>query len=891
MKKTPFSPGPMAMLLLLLLVGIFHSNLLVGQSGGRLPLRPGDTIEIELDSTGRMKNDPGSFAMVAGGNYTIHLCVDLPESKRKELWDYVAGICDKTLKDLDKNAQNLLTFYSKAKIDEIKKDCKELRDILKSDHPLQAFSASKCDFRSFYSSDNHQKQLLDEILFSQLKITVRCGDSVFTGSPGSILDKMVPYTATSVEGKIKIEMDDLKKQFIRAYYNRSRQGFADILNTLTYSNINTILGRNVSAERDSAVALATAIKDLKSPLICDDEMWNHYQQLMKATTNVAQTGNRALDWMYHWIWYTGTTIRLNPLSFTDEALIPEDIEPEKEQVNDYNNYLNHTISLMQKSASLSPANLDYKTMNSLLDQRSSNSYKTTLHDKRVAENAGRAKSEQLIFSTINRTSFRSVDKKKSDDYQQYIYDAANSLKGNSFPEVISTEKTIDIVIVNLTDQQDAAIKEDSHTIDDRSSTAGDIAAIGDVFSEAFTGGSAAQKSIAAIEKSLKAKDYQNSYKFQRTETSIKEVESAKYYNAFYTSNDTLVAPPPGLTTKLNYTISSLERNGIILLTLTISGNETSEKISNQTIRLLDSMGLEDCKFFQTIVLNDLKKKVPSRIITGTGNKLEIDRIFDNELNRWDSIAKATIKALIAKSSRNTLTVVQQLKQKVAELDLQAGLFEYPRYLLPPAAYKANNDTTPAYRNFFHVMNEQTKASKVSLDLSVKQQKDSVPLIHFRDNYKVSSPHHFTASVGLICVFPFDKMNRTTATMENGTIKVDRDDSRFRVFAGLHYHIKKILLADDRPVWKLRGNELWSRFSGFAGVSFPDPLYNPMTGISCDIWTGVKANTGVQWYRYTSYRVLNNQLQEEKSQYGFRGLYVGLSIEPVSFAKLIGLINF
>lgn len=146
----------------------------------------------------------------------------------------------------------------------------------------------------------------------------------------------------------------------------------------------------------------------------------------------------------------------------------------------------------------------------------------------------------------------------------------------------------------------------------------------------------------------------------------------------------------------------------------------------------------------------------------------------------------------------------------------------------------------------------------------------------------------TPSIGIAYIF--DAFRRSEVKVENGAVTNNTDEEQLRIIAGFHIHFAPMLQKDNRSIFQLKGKALLSRFSAFAGVSFPKPFYNLHPGLSADIWPGVKVMAGAHFYHFTNYTVLNNQIIDQKSGYVFNGGFASINIDPVAFVKLIGIIK-
>ena len=101
--------------------------------------------------------------------------------------------------------------------------------------------------------------------------------------------------------------------------------------------------------------------------------------------------------------------------------------------------------------------------------------------------------------------------------------------------------------------------------------------------------------------------------------------------------------------------------------------------------------------------------------------------------------------------------------------------------------------------------------------------------------------------------------------------------------GLHTHLGKgLFLQED----KFKAG--WSNWSIFTGIGIPDPLGNLYLGISFDPVPGLKLISGLHFYRYTKYSIINNEISDKSTIYRTSFPFLSLNIDPVSFIKAIGI---
>ena len=260
-------------------------------------------------------------------------------------------------------------------------------------------------------------------------------------------------------------------------------------------------------------------------------------------------------------------------------------------------------------------------------------------------------------------------------------------------------------------------------------------------------------------------------------------------------------------------------------------------------------------------------------------EVKFTHVKDSILNKIRSIAHEVYNSRKAFKKESLISEIIFYKSIL-------NILTSPRFFtLPPKQYEAK-DADPSisqFRNEFIGFAEEKKAVQKNTDILIVDGNNKNKF-KVKDSYKTAPEQRVTYSLGVCYVIkPF---RRSAVTIQDGKIVNSSDDEQLRIIAGVSIHLKPIILADDRPIWKLKNDELKSRISIFAGLSFPKPLYNPHIGIGADIWTGIKLTTGFHFYRFTDYSILNGQIIDQHSKYVFNGPFVGLNIDPVTFVKLL-----
>ncbi|MBL0155232.1 MAG: hypothetical protein IPP93_17855 [Chitinophagaceae bacterium] len=209
-----------------------------------------------------------------------------------------------------------------------------------------------------------------------------------------------------------------------------------------------------------------------------------------------------------------------------------------------------------------------------------------------------------------------------------------------------------------------------------------------------------------------------------------------------------------------------------------------------------------------------------------------------------------------------------------------------KHQLPPAEMDLDTNRTPSFRSRYEPLEKETGAKQVKYEVTLTDA-DAKTSIKLKNTYKTAPTHWITGSLGVGYIN--NSYRRSEVTVTNGVITNSPDEDNVRLLMGLNFHIWPVILADDRSIFNMKEwRQVRTRLSLFAGASFPKPWYNLHAGLSVDIWAGLKLTGGVHFYRHTYYQVLNNQVTDEKSRYESNGAFFGVTMDPGTFVKLIGI---
>ena len=282
----------------------------------------------------------------------------------------------------------------------------------------------------------------------------------------------------------------------------------------------------------------------------------------------------------------------------------------------------------------------------------------------------------------------------------------------------------------------------------------------------------------------------------------------------------------------------------------------------------------------------------SDIVTDQLIELEpnVELLFSNNTRSSYSV----ITELVSLSNQTVASIKSRNKDLRRKLDRALQIWQlkdafqaFSDYPLPNAL-TPTSDKTPAYRTELLPLKRVDKPSMrtASVTLAGPKGTDTVAV---NQRFASAPGHRLTAGLGVASIN--NSFRRVTATSD-GALSVSEDDQRIRIVSGLFVHPWKMYNIEDRiifhPGMPLR--DQLSRFSFFAGVSFPDPLMNPHLGVALDVVPGVQLMVGKHYFRQNYYEVVNNQIVNSNARYESSGAYFSLTLTPAAALSLLGIFN-
>jgi predicted thioredoxin/glutaredoxin len=803
-------------------------------------------IKITIDENGKIESIP-TFQLQKQHTYKCTVVVRHPAGQHKALLSFFKDKLEKTFIKLDDEAYpnaGLYRYLWGSDFDELKRQTKSLIDVLGSADPKAGLSASGESFSLF-----NGKMFLIKNLFGDI-FTIHFGfDGIKKNAPLD-QDYTYPFNLDTKENDtvdLPVHVADLTKQFLRNYFLAARSKVAATLDTIHTKGFYT---RAVQLKSlNSQVAFLLDILSRRKGIVCDTGLVNPVKRInTDGFIALVKTGWMK-QWIQPWLWYTEGDMTLNPLGFTDENFLVSGDDYDEEKAVDYNAYRDSVVRQILYSHDISAARMDFKTFDSLLSQKNRGAEvfnNQAAIEKAKQENKAAAKNGQEILMQQTLIRFVVYSGNEKEKQRLRIYDAAKSLTGWKTNEHQTVSSAIDIVAVayNVPAKQQFKATNNATEIPDQSNASKEIDAAVDQLSKI----GAASSGIAGVFAQLIGS-------FGRRDNV--PIPSVVVPNR--TGGPHLPAAP-----------------GFIDYMLKDSRRLLMQRVGDESIEY-DIIGgvrkqLKDDSTCASLV-EDIVEDIRSHVRPGL-------EIMGDDLS---DLINASIASVYRRYQAELLRDDLQAKK-----DVYTILSSQSFYTLPARGMKENKSSDPLFRTALQTIESDDKARKNTLDLTLVNSEGKA-VISKKDIYKTAPTHWLQTSLGVAYVI--NDFKRTEATIENGVIKSAKDEDQVRLLAGIHIYPWPIILADNRNVFQLRTwDEVRSRLSVFAGLSFPKPLYNVHVGVGMDVWTGVRLCGGVHLYRYTAYSILNNQIIDEKNRYVYNGAFISLGIGPEAFAKLIGIVK-
>ena len=250
---------------------------------------------------------------------------------------------------------------------------------------------------------------------------------------------------------------------------------------------------------------------------------------------------------------------------------------------------------------------------------------------------------------------------------------------------------------------------------------------------------------------------------------------------------------------------------------------------------------------------------------------ELNRLVTLNVNRANSIS--AIEPIL-----NNLSIVL------------SGLTEMKDRSIPPGILQIkNSDKVPLYSSQIPEFEMPEGAKVIPFNVMEAKpkpgggEKDSVRtlLTHQKITQDVYKWYLFSAGLGV------DLSDYTSNIASGNPVTVTSKSQTARIIAGINIYPFKYF-AQSKSFLGFTDDQFKHRFSIFLGLGIPDPLKNFCPALSLDLLPGFKFNVGAHLYTNYKYKINNNQIVETTKGLKYGGIFLGLTMEPASFIKSIGL---
>jgi len=269
---------------------------------------------------------------------------------------------------------------------------------------------------------------------------------------------------------------------------------------------------------------------------------------------------------------------------------------------------------------------------------------------------------------------------------------------------------------------------------------------------------------------------------------------------------------------------------------------------------------------------------------------------DVYLQRIDVFAKAVEERLKAKIKIIKVQLAAQLEENSKLYNYLLQVEESSAATLPPDQLESQvNSDTATYNTLTQYLVPTKTPITEKYQISLNANSKVTPLAKGAVN--IAPKHRVELSAGF--AFTINKPDLITVSGSGSTLAISRDNStarfivgaNFYPFAGGLYHLDNrciIHRGRGKTYDKRLGLSTLNRFSLFLGLGIPQPLQNFYSGVSADLWPGIRLNAGLHWLYYTRYQIVNSQISSQRSAIDDGRIYLGLTINPSSLVNFLNI---
>lgn len=881
----PFSITQMTRVLssAIVLFSVFLFNF--SQAQQTSPLLDGTVIDLSFDEYGKILNKPAGFSLVEGSKYAFSISVAAPKKQHADLKKYFRESLISLKEKLDDPSNTetklcSLLLGSDTELDNYKKELEDLAAIIAKPDP-----AAVADLVNKVSSNEYNylphAQLIIDCLYGDIFTVSVKGQSATDKYDKDIVLNVPAANYPINQASLLVRIADLKKRFVADYFNKT---YAEIKVTVDalkpwefYPNHAENGIKQLISSREQMIETLLKLDPTNMKVLCDFSPFKEQY----SDNNFTSFLTTYPKWFLSWAWYTNGEIRMNPFDFTDPSRVRFQQGHDTVKAKRMDKYVRVGMKRMvDLKSNLQISVADFDSLNRKFKNGDEvYSYLADNEALKKKNNLALTKSQQ-INRVIDSVSFRVVAEEDKKSYFIKTYDAGNSLRpaNPDKKSALSLDKEVELMIYNIKSTETVKVTPEYKDTPDESLAMKQLNELGNLGSGLLAQAAIAEPYVATF-KNLVFPAAANLVRVDLPP--LKQVEVTSYTKA--SGNKARSSANSEIQFRERLFVSS-DPVEIRLIFFHSRGEDEYDFWSEV------EQELKERKVYCAEIIAIVKQKLIAGLNPTSENLSLKASDYRHYIEGKAKHYRVKISQLSAKAIEEyTDDVRKKLTNEYRLLTLAHAMLESNTYILPPKAIKIDDDpASPAYSNIYQTVAVQDASKKVILPLVHTNKADGKVIAKRIDNYKVSQPRWVMASMGLS--YAFEKFRRNEAEVKEGKIVNVPDEDQARLVTGLNFYFVPILLTDSRAIWNLPGRQKVSRLSVFVGASFPKPLYNPQLGLSVEPWPGVKSTYGWHFYRKTAQTIVNDQLQNEESKYIYNSPFVSVSIEPLSFVKLIGLIK-
>ncbi len=652
----------------------------------------------------------------------------------------------------------------------------------------------------------------------------------------------------NASAKIKLCLKNGFNQFIISSYNRSYSTASNDVKNFDLEKWIAYTGL-LSKQSDTVKRLLAKIYSTRRAGMCIETMQEarNFSDNLESNPDFSEIrGLLKADWFKQWLWFREGRAILDPLDFTTEDYLKKNLQYDSVKARIFDEYISAVIEKYKLYDTVGKVDAFKKILS--LKGTGSDQFKLAGIAEAIQKNQDNFKKLVTVNTCLNEISVpdisqnefvvRTFRKFKATEYAYYnfSYSAKDKFecsfnRKKFLTAAVGTDVEKIISVYNIPAGSDVDIKSDPKPIADRS-------AFQEVTDTLF---------------SLATQVLGWSTKFAPFASLVDILQPVR-------------VPSVSIGTPRHFIQVYADRHVDL-------GSITIQKYLEKLLK--DSLHIYDKKVFLRTIdnLSDISDTLDS----------PVNFVFDRFAgSRYSASVSRFLAEYTKQLNIEQNNVFQNLRSDSLHLALMLPIFTTSG--LPPGELKPDNN---ADQPLFYSKSVQTKQSDDPVKMNntifgFTKKGDTSKIVTF--SYKVGKHYRYQLGAGL--AYTLSNYVQTSATEENGGIKVTNTAQQYRLIVGIHVYLGKGLFLQDNSFLG-RFNE---RVSGYIGVGIPKPLENIYPGVAYDLWPGFKATLGAHFYRNDKYTILNNVISEQHLKYKCAGPFFALQIDPSSLLKALGILK-